>query len=221
MVASAKRVLVPILPSAQQTQGTPQAKPQAKPPTRRPFDPAPKPKTAAKPPPKPKPQPRPRVAFGSKPQVAPPKQPEPKTIFGPKIKPARVTFAKKLAKVRNQYIGGAERRNKAAIKAGIKARAQQGGPTDMVGTPTSPPPTEEVLQAIIALNEALLVPTTAATAQDAQYQTHWERARLSESLEWKGTHHQRAGERAAALGSLDLAERHQDLATAFRFLAAD
>lgn len=190
---------------------------------RKPFDPPPKPKTAAKPAPKPKLPTRPKVAFGSKPQIGPPKPVEPKTIFGPKIKPARVTFAKKLAKVRKQYLGGAERRNKAAIKVGIKARTQQAGPADMQGAPTSAPPTEAILQAIVALNEVLLTPTAASelVEHDAHYLTHCKRAQLTESLSWKGLHHQRASKRAALLGSMERAERHQTLATAFQSLASD
>lgn len=203
---------MPILPSSPPTQGTSQARSQTKPQARRPFDPPTKPKTAAKPPAKPKPQPRPKIAFGSKPKLPSAKPLEPKTIFGPKIKPARVNLAKKIATVRKQYVAGANRRNTAAIKVGVKARAQGGAPADMVGTPTSAPPTESILTAIVALNEALLTPTQEAAAQDAQYQTHCSRAKLAGTLEWKVQHHQHASKRAIALGCVELAERHQLLA---------
>ena len=208
-----------MLPSAQQPQVNTQVKPKAKPQARRPFDPPPKPKTAAKPPPKPKPQPRPKIAFGSKPKLPSAKPLEPKTIFGPKIKTARVNLAKKIATVRKQYIAGANRRNTAAIKVGIKARAQGGAPADMVGAPTSAPPTEAILKAIVALNEALLAPAQVPAAQDAQYQTHCSRARLAESLEWKIQHHQHASNRANELGCVELAERHQLIAETFLTLA--
>lgn len=207
---------MPIISSVQPTvSGTKQPKP----PKRRAFDPPPKPKTAAKPPPKPKPQLRPKIAFGSKPKLPSAKPLEPKTIFGPKIKPARVNLAKKIATVRKQYIAGANRRNTAAIKVGIKARTPGSTPADMVGAPTSAPPTEAILKAIVALNEALLAPAQDPAEQDAQYQTHCSRARLAESLEWKVQHHQHASNRANELGCVELAERHQLLAQTFHILA--
>jgi hypothetical protein len=140
---------------------------------------------------------------------------EPRTIFGPKIKPARVNLAKKIASVRKQYMAGANKRNNTAVKAGIQARTAQGGPEAAQVAPGASPPTEAVLRAIVALNEALLDLPEESTTKDAQYLTHSKRAALTEGLEWKVRHHQQAGERAATLGCLERSQRHYVLAATY------
>lgn len=150
----------------------------------------------------------------------------PRVTFGPKPQPARNVYAKKLAQVRKRYIAGANRRNNAAIKAGIKARTGTAAPgvpvakpavvpSGTVGVPA--PMTQSLLRSSIALNEVLLSLVDSgseAATKDPKYQEACERALTSESVEKKGKYHQRAGDRAAELGCVERAERHHRLVAA-------
>lgn len=152
----------------------------------------------------------------------------PRVTFGPKPQPARNVYAKKLAQVRKRYIAGANRRNNAAIKAGIKARTGTATaapgipaarpavvPSGTMGVPA--PMTQSLLRSSVALNEVLLSlvdQSSEAATKDPKYQKDCERALTSESTEKKGKYHQRAGDRAAELGCVERAERHHRLAAA-------
>jgi len=179
-------------------------------PVARPFAPRPlavTPRPAPQPAPKPAPKPAPRPA----PKPAP--RPPPRH-FGPKPKPAIQKLAATIKKVRTKYLGAANRRNNAAIKQGILSRT----PAPAAAPAGAPAPQmQSLVLAFVALNEALL--DLAAGSKDAAtldmlYRKSCQMAIAAESSEKKIKYHQHAGNRAAELGCVARAERHQRLVAA-------
>lgn len=137
---------------------------------------------------------------------------KPRIPFGPKIRPARDTYAMKLAKVRKQYIAGANRRNMAAIRAGIKAR-QGAAPGAVVpsGTMGVPAPSESIAHALTALNEVLLDLSgniSDAAARDQEYRTIATKAFEAKDPKKKLKYHRMAAERAKMCCCDQRVERH-------------
>ena len=148
----------------------------------------------------------------------------PRVTFGAKIQPARNVYAKKLAQVRKRYVAGANRRNNAAIRTGIKARTAMSPPGAAVAPSSAPPLTQSILHSFVALNEALLDlsnPSSDTAAKDPEYQKLLKRAFESESPEKKEKYHQRAATRATELGCVERAERHGRIANAQASLSAE
>lgn len=152
--------------------------------------------------------------------VAPrPVAPKARVPFGPKPQTARNKLAKTLGKVRTKYLGGANRRNAAAIKKGIQARTPTAAPSAVVpsGTMGVPSPTESLFQALTVINECLLdlsETTPDAATGDSRYQNDCKRAFAAVTAEEKGKQHKRAGARALELGCVERAERHQQVVAA-------
>lgn len=151
----------------------------------------------------------------------------PRVPFGPKTYSARDTFAKKLNSVRSQYVAGANRRNMAAIRSGIKARSAAAGPAPTAivpsGTVGVPAPTEALVQALTALNETLLecaCDAKDAAFNDSEYKDCLKKALGAKEAQEKCDCHQIAAKRASALGSTERAERHERIAVAQASLIA-
>lgn len=144
----------------------------------------------------------------------------PRVPFGPKTYSARDTFAKKLNQVRRQYVGGANRRNMAAIRSGIKARTAAAGmaPKAIVpsGTLGVPAPTEGLIHSLTALNEALLDLSNLsdAAARDPEYRALAIKAFEAKDPKKKMKYHRKAAERATACTCDERAGRHIRIAAA-------
>lgn len=133
---------------------------------------------------------------------------KPRIPFGPKIRSARDTHAMKLARVRKQYIAGANRRNMAAIRAGIKARQGAIVPSGTVGVPA---PSESIALAITALNEALLDLSgnlSDSAARDPEYRALAKKAFEAKDPKKKMKYHRMAAERAHVCCCGERSERH-------------